>query len=238
MKYTFFVLASIFCLLNFTSCRKVVGEGPLVTETRDVTNFKGVSVTIGGVVNYKIDPVYKVEVRAQQNILDVLQTIKVGDDLVIKIKDGVRVKEHEDITVTINAPYAQRVTLSGSGQVNLVNQVAAADMDVRISGSGDINVPDVALTGTLTSKISGSGNIYFGTGSANSENLDISGSGKMDFGGVAVQNTSATISGSGDMWVKVNQNLDAHISGSGSVFYRGNPVISTHVSGSGKVLPF
>jgi hypothetical protein len=61
-------------ILLITSCEKIDGEGPVVTETRDVSGFSGIDFRIGGDVYFKKDTVYKVEVSAQQNILDKLET--------------------------------------------------------------------------------------------------------------------------------------------------------------------
>jgi hypothetical protein len=233
-----FLLLSVFSLLVIGSCKKVDGEGPLVTQLRDVSNFKSVSVSISGKVNYTIAPQYRVEIEAQQNILDVLQTNKVGDELVIKVQDGIKIKDYDPITVTISAPYAESVNLSGSGMFNLVNDLTANNLNLRVSGSGNITIHKAVLTDRLTSTISGSGNITVLDGAVKNETLTISGSGGTDLSFLSTENTNATISGSGDIRVNVSQALDATISGSGSVWYHGNPLVSTHISGSGKVKPF
>lgn len=238
MKNIVFILLAVFSVTLIASCEKVVGEGPVVTETRSVTGFKSVSVSIGGKVNYRIDPVYKVELQAQQNILDILQTNKVGDELVVKFQDGKRVKDNEDIIVTISAPFAESINLSGSGDFDLVNQLIATNLSLRVSGSGNLNVSQATLTDKLTATVSGSGNIIVANGAAKNESLKISGSGNINAGNVGAEKATTDISGSGNIHVNLSQNLDASISGSGSVYYRGNPVISTHISGSGKVQPF
>ena len=109
------MLAAAAALLTSSSCKKVVGEGDLQTETRNIADFSGVSASIGGKIYYKIDPVYKVEIIAQRNILDVIQATKSNGHLLLKIKDGVRIKSNEEITVNISAPTAdylhQRLTV-------------------------------------------------------------------------------------------------------------------------------
>jgi hypothetical protein len=238
MKKIISVLLAGISVLFFTSCEKVVGEGPVVTQTRNVSNFTRISVSIPGKVNYKIDPVYKVEVQAQQNILDILQTNMEGQELVIKIRDNKRVKEHEDIIVTISAPVATFVNLSGSAEFNLTGMLTGADLGLKISGSGSINVQHAALANKLSGTISGSGNINVLSGTAKNEDLRISGSGSIELRNVVAEKADIEISGSGDMRVNLTQNLKARISGSGSVYYRGNPAIDTHISGSGTVRPF
>ena len=237
MKKTIIMLAAAAALFTSSSCKKVVGEGDLQTETRNVTGFSGVSASIGGKIIYRIDPVYKVEITAQRNILDVIQATKQNGHLLLKVKDGVRIKSNEEITVNISAPSADYFHLSGTGDLVVTGNINTTDIDMSISGTGNLTVSDVTIANKIKAAISGSGNITVLTGSAKNEELRISGSGKLLLEGVATENAKTTISGSGDMRVKVSKSLDATISGSGSVYYHGNPLISTDISGSGKVKP-
>ena len=238
MKNLSVVVLFVAVLFIFPSCEKVVGEGPLVTQTRSVGNFTGVSSEMSGTVNFAIAPEYKVEITAQQNILDVLNTNVVNGVLHIDFKNNVRVKQHEDLLINITAPYADYFRLSGSGNMNVQGDVAANNLKVTISGSGNITVENAAIADKIDADVSGSGNISIANGSAVNEDVEISGSGKVEMAGVAAQNAVTHTSGSGDVKLALSTNLDAHISGSGSVFYHGNPIISTHISGSGRVIPF
>ena len=237
MKKQILILAAAAALFANSSCKKVVGEGQVQTETRNITDFSGVSAAIGGRINYKIGPVYKVEITAQPNILDVIESFKINGHLVIKVRNGVRIKENEEITVNISAPTADYLHLSGCGDLVVTGSINAANLDMGISGTGDIRVPTVNVTDNIKAVISGSGNINVQAGTARTEELRISGSGKLILDGVAAEKARTTISGSGDMQVNLSQTLDATISGSGSVYYRGHPLITTSISGSGKVKP-
>lgn len=236
MKKLIFVLTVVVSLFS-TSCKKVVGEGDLQTETRNVTDFSGVSASIGGKINYKIDPVYKVEITAQRNILDVIQATKQNGHLLIKVKDGVRIRSNEEITVSISAPRGDYFHLSGDGDLIVTGNINANDLDLSISGTGDLTIPTASVANNLKAAISGAGNIYVLSGSAKNEDLKISGSGQLSVEGIAAENGKTTISGSGDIKVNLSKTLDAKISGSGSVYYHGNPLISTDISGSGRVRP-
>lgn len=231
------MLAVAAALITFSSCKKIIGEGDLQTETRNITDFSGVSASIGGKIYYKIDPVYKVEITAQRNILDVIQATKLNGHLLLKVKDGVRIKSSEEIIVNISAPTADYFHLSGTGDLVTTGNISAADLDMSISGTGNLTVSAVSIAGKIKAAISGSGNINVLAGSAKNEELRISGSGKLLLEGVAAENAETKISGSGDIKVNVSQSLDATISGSGSVYYYGNPLITTNISGSGRVRP-
>src|SRR6476659_4400568 len=145
------VLAAV--LFIFPSCEKVVGEGPLVTQTRTVGNFTGMSSEMSGKVNFAIAPEYKVEITAQQNILDVLNTNVVNGVLHIDFKNNVRVKQHEDLLINITAPYADYFRLSGSGNMNVQGDVVANNLQVTLSGSGDIAVHNAVIADKIDSDI-------------------------------------------------------------------------------------
>lgn len=237
MKKIVIMLAAAAALFMTPSCEKVEGEGPLQTETRSVINFSGVDAGIAGKINYKIDPVYSVEIIAQQNILDVIETFEQNGYLRIKVKDGKRIKSHEEIVINISAPSADHLHLSGSGDLSVTGNNAVANLDMRVSGSGNIVVSDATVTGKIKVVISGSGNMQVQSGTAKDLDLKISGSGKITLDGVAADKATTHTSGSGNIYVNLSQSLDATISGSGSVYYRGTPQITTHISGSGKILP-
>lgn len=239
MKKTIFAVCMIAVGGMFlASCEKVVGTGPVITEQRNVTGFTGVSVSMSGRVNYSIGPVYKVEVQAQQNILNVLETYRDNNELVVKTKPGVWVKPSESITVNITAPDLNYVNLDGSANVYITGNVVAPVCTFRISGSGNINADSIKVANQLTATLSGSGDVKVLKGTANNMQLKTSGSGKIDMGNVVANKATTDINGSGSMWLHVLQELNVDISGSGSVYYHGNPIISARVSGSGKVRPF
>jgi hypothetical protein len=238
MKKSIVVFLAAAALFIFPSCEKVIGEGPLVTETRAVQNFTGVSSEMSGKVNFTIAPNYKVEITAQRNIIDVTKTNVINGVLHIDFKNSVRVREHEDLTINITAPAADYFRLSGSGDMDVTGDVVANKLQVKLSGSGNIVVQKATIVDKIDADLSGSGNINILNGSALNEDLKISGSGKIDLSNITAENGETRITGSGDMKVVLSKKLDATITGSGSVYYHGNPIISTKITGSGRVIPF
>jgi hypothetical protein len=228
----------LFCLAAtialFTSCEKVVGEGPVVTETRNISNFSGVDLRVAGLVNFTQSPDYKVEVRAQQNILSFLETFVSNNRLIIRFDNDVHVRTHEDVIINISAPDLNSLRVSGSGGIMTTGPLTPTAMEVDISGSGDITISDMEAD-YLDANISGSGDIKILNGSATEEKLKISGSGDMDLANVLAKYVTTTTSGSGDIRVHATDRLNVTISGSGSVYYKGQPAINTSISGSGKV---
>ncbi|HEU4472352.1 MAG TPA: head GIN domain-containing protein [Flavisolibacter sp.] len=218
-----------------TSCEKVTGEGPVVSETRNIVNFSGVDFRVAGEVYVNQDPAYKVELNAQQNILNELETYVSNGRLVIRFKNGVKVRDYDPIRIMVSAPEINHLRLSGSGNITGTGILSSTRMDMDISGSGNINVIGLN-TAFLDANISGSGNIKVNSGTATEENLKISGSGSIDLVNVAANKATTRTSGSGEMRVNASQSLNVTISGSGSVYYKGTPAVNTSISGSGRVI--
>lgn len=235
MKKWNLVLFGLMALV-LSACEKVTGDGPVVTETRNLTNFSGVDLRMNADVIYKQAPDYKVEVSAQDNIQDRLITEVENGKLVVRVKNDVRLRRHEPITITVQSPELNRLRVSGSGKITSTGLLNADELEVDISGSGDIELADL-VTGYLDVDISGSGDFKVVSGMAPEELLRITGSGDIDVANVLAKNVISNTSGSGTTRVNVSDQLRVTISGSGNVYYKGQPSISTSTSGSGKLRP-
>jgi hypothetical protein len=256
MKKLLFAAGLLAVVIGMASCKKISGKGDVVTETRNVGSFSGISLNMDGDVFFTPDTVYNCRVQAQENVLEVIETSISGGILSLYIKDHYTLGKHDQITFWISGPGVTSLNISGSGDIFVeapwwgpllkmtvsgsgnvsAGEVAGQELDVSISGSGNVNMLSVAA-GTLGAKISGSGNTVASGGISDFEKLVISGSGNIDFREVMADSTVATISGSGDIYTWVTKYLDATISGSGNIYYRGNPVIDSRVSGSGSLIP-
>jgi len=217
------------------SCYKLVGEGPVVNEVRTTPNFAGVYFELPANLYYTEGADFKVELQSQQNILNEIEAILSGNDLVIRFRSpNTRLKPGEELAVKITAPSVTKVEVHGSGIIQGLTNFAPANLRLAVDGSGLIDISEVT-TQSMDVEIEGSGRIVLAGGTTNNQSLKIDGSGEMDFGNLVAQHTSTRISGSGAMKVNVEQTLDVSISGSGSVRYRGNPVVTSSISGSGSV---
>ena len=232
MKWVFILMIAASL---FSSCEKVVGEGPVVSETRVTPQFTGVQLKIPGKLIYTEGASFEVELMGQQNILRELETIMSGNDLVIRFKDdNTRIKSHEDIQVRITAPALHKLEAHGSGEIESNTPFNVTALRLAVHGSGSFRVLKTETT-TLDAAISGSGKISMVEGVCEQQHLQISGSGQMDFGNFIARKADAEISGSGSIRLNVAEALHATISGSGAIFYRGNPTVTSSVSGSGKI---
>lgn len=232
-----FSVAALFvlALISLNACRKVVGEGPVVTETRSTGEFLGIKFEVPGEMIYVPGDGYKVEIKAQQNIINVIETAIVNRELKVRVRNNVNLRSHEDIRVTVTAPPVLSLGLSGSAKISALQSFSPENINLFISGSGSIFINEIN-TDHLDASISGSGKIEILRGSANVEDFSISGSGEIEALGFPAKKAHTQISGSGKISVKVSEELNNKISGSGSVYYLGTPVVNSSISGNGKVV--
>lgn len=228
------ILAAI--VVAMPSCKKLVGEGPVVVENRSNAPFMGVALEIESDTYFSQSLDYKVEIHAQQNVLNEIETVLVNNKLVIRWRHrNTNLKTSERVKIFITAPDVNLLQVSGSGNLQVTSALTTPIMQFHISGSGNINAAGVTAS-NLSASVSGSGKITVNNGSADLGDIDISGSGYIDLQQVTMKNVDAHISGSGSTKVHAEETLKASISGSGHVFYIGAPVINSSVSGSGSVV--
>lgn len=222
-------------IIGAASCRKLSGEGPVVTEQRTVNGFTGLSLRMPATVYYTQGSTYRVELESNRNIVSEIETRLINDDLVLRFKHSTtQLGAGEKIVVRVTAPDLSKLEVDGSGRIQVLSSISSSILQLRLYGSGFIDVMDVNGS-TLQAMVSGSGKIKVSGGTVSNQSLEISGSAEMDMAGTISQHTTGRIAGSGNMKVNVQQRLDVSISGSGRVRYLGNPVINSTISGSGAV---
>lgn len=237
MKTIKILIPAIIILLSLQACNKgriwgIHGKGSNISETRNAGAFIGVDLRCDADVELVRDSTFSIELTGQENILKVLDTKVDNGNLIIDYRK--RVWRHNKIKMIVHVGNLQSVFISGSGNINIQNEINANALDIKISGSGNITTSKLNVQ-TVTVHISGSGNIKIPAGAIQSGKFSISGSGNIDAEYAVSATMNANISGSGNITVNVNETLNATISGSGDIKYRGTPLVTVNVSGSGRV---
>lgn len=237
MRKSILILVAALSALGIQSCHKIDGNGPIVSESRNISGFNAINAGIDGTIYYTQGPSYNVEIHAQKNIIDILETRVSNGELKIDIDYHRILGRHDPVEIYITSPDITSLALSGSGDIKATNAISTGNMDLKISGSGTITLPAIQAS-YLHAKISGSGDMFVNGGTVDREKLEISGSGNADMLNVEGRAGETHTSGSGTAKVNLSETLDVHISGSGDVFYKGHPLITTSISGSGKLQPW
>lgn len=205
-------------LVTLIACKKdrISGSGPVITETRAVTNFTRIHVSGSTNVFVTQGAGFKVEINGYANLIPYFETRLVNNTLELGYKNNTTVK-NDNIKILVTLPVLNGLTISGSG-------------NIFTSGIFDNNP-------VFETHIAGSGNINFSQGTAQNFISTIAGSGSVYAFGMQAVHADIIISGSGNQEISAGNNLKVNIAGSGNVYYKGTPVINVHISGSGAVIP-
>jgi hypothetical protein len=223
----------------FVSCTgvggSVRGSGVIVSETRTVPAFDGVSIDYPAVVTIRQGDAPSVMVEADDNLLPQLTTRVVDGTLQIGstgIDWSRRVTPSREVRINLTVKDLGQIDLSSAGSVK-VESLKTVALKISVSGAGSMTLSHLTVQ-SLTLDLSGAGSVTV-DGTAQTIALDISGLGSFDGGALEAQNATVDISGLGSATVWVKLHLTANISGTGSVSYYGSPQVNKDVSGLGSV---
>jgi hypothetical protein len=214
----------------------VQGSGKLQTEARSVGSFQAIEVHASMNVLLRQGPREAVELRADDNLLALVETrviTRAGvPTLEIRMRDHTSYSSRHPITLTVDVVTLSSLSVRGSGNVSGEGLKAPA-LKIAVAGSGNVKLQKLSLD-EASLKISGSGKADL-AGKAGRLGLSISGSGDIDTRELEADEVSVNIAGSGDAKVSARKSLNVSIAGSGDVEYSGEPSLKTSIAGSGHV---
>jgi hypothetical protein len=207
-------LAAFLCGATLAAAESVDGSGKAATETRNVTGFHALGLSVPGKLEIVPGDAEKLVISADDNILPLIETTVDRGELRIRFREHAHLNVHTrtPIRMTLTAKAIDALAISGSGDI-IANTVGAQSMQVSISGSGNVTL----------------------AGKAQDLRVDISGSGDVKAGKLEAQSARVSIAGSGDATVWARESLRVSVAGSGDVRYYGDPTVQRTVAGSGSV---
>ena len=213
------------------------GSGKALSETRAVSGFQAIALPGSIDVVVRQASSEGVQVRADDNVLPLVQTIVEGSGdtrtLRIQFKAGVSVRTKTPVVVSVDVIKLSAVSSSGSGNIR-IEALKTPQLSLSISGSSDARLQQLD-TDQLSVSIAGSGDVQ-ASGRAGKLDVSIAGSGDLRARELAAGEVSVTIAGSGDASVTAQKTLSVAIAGSGDVDYGGGAVVTNkRIAGSGSV---
>lgn len=222
----------LFTLVTLASCRFTTGSGKIISETRAVGNFDG--ITVGGSfdVEVKIGPVTSVVVEADDNIMKYIVTTISGSTLRIRTED---LNNYSDVhmKVYITTPSITTIKASASAEVD-VNDIITSDNKLVFKASSSASIKAEVNAPEVETEASSSGTINI-SGKTKTHSTGASSSGDIKAFGLLSENTTADVSSSGSVQVHASVTLNAKASSSGSVEYKGAATVQKSESSSGSV---
>lgn len=226
------VMLGSFLLVTACNTRVIRGSGEVVTETREVSGFDGISLSGSGEVVIIQNGNESLTIETDDNVMEHIEARVENGELKIGVESGFSILSTTRLIFTVEVDDLKNVSISGSGDIES-ESIETDYLGAKISGSGDVQISDLTAVEVYIS-ISGSGEVDL-AGKATNQDVSISGSGKYRAGDMCSESVEVSISGSGNATVCATETLVTKISGSGSVDYYGSPAVDSSGSGSGKV---
>ncbi len=221
-----------FSILLLASCRYKTGSGNIISETRTVKNFSG--ITVGGdfEVEIKIGPVTSVVVEADDNIMEYISTKTSGNILKINTED---LNNYSDVhmKVLIITPSLQNIKSSASAKV-IVEGVLTNSSRLTFKASSaasiqaNIEAPEVEADASSGASVSISGKTRQYTAEASS-------GAEIRSAELLSENTTVKASSGASASVHASISLNAAASSGASISYNGGATVNRSVSSGGSV---
>ena len=190
---------------------KEKGSGRMATEVRELRDFSSIDVSSIFQVEITSQSEFHVEVEADDNLLQYIQTEVRGGELHISLDKGVKSKN--PLRVRIGAPNIDRIEASGASKV-FVSNLNNSKVEVDTSGASKIE-----LSGETSQLI-----------------VDVSGASHINAAELKAVNATVDASGASRVNLSVSGELRSEASGASNISYAGNPAnVIKHTSGASSI---
>lgn len=223
------ILLILFVFATFMSFAQTKGNGKVVSEERNVDNFRALKVSSSADVYIRQGP-QSVTVKTDENIQEFIKT-EVEDGVLNIGTEGRGFRSVNTLEIYVTVPNLDKIISSGSGDVEFDGSYKANDLYISLNGSGDLEAEfDVT---NLELKVVGSGDTDI-SGIMGMLKITVAGSGDVDAENLKLEECYIKNSGSGDLSLEGKANvLTVHQNGSGDLNASRFTAVSATVSNSG-----
>ena len=229
-------LVLLIVLTGLSSCifmgPSVKGNGNVVEENRDLPSFRRVHVTRGMNVYLSMGQETGVVVKADENLLDAIETKVEDNTLKITVTKNIRKATAKKVYVTV-ARIAGIKATSGS---NIFTESSLESANLEVISSSGSNIKATLKAGEIDVKASSGSNIML-EGEAERVKAKASSGANIKAEGLSGKHCIVRASSGANIWINAGEVFDGSASSGGNVFYYGNPgSISTETSSGGNVI--
>jgi hypothetical protein len=217
------------CMVNIQD--SITGNGHVVKQDRDVTEFSSIKVGSGIDVFLTQGDNYKLEVEADENLQSWIRTEVTGNELHIFTEKSIRFAKTKKVYVTCKT--LERIEISSAGDVTGVTPFKTDKLDIEMSSAGDLRLEVEASE--IGISISSAGNAYL-KGKTNVLKADLSSAGDLNAFDLIAKTGEISVSSAGDARVFITDEASFESSSAGDIDYKGEPKIKNiRTSSAGSV---
>lgn len=223
---------SIMILFALSSCvfmgPSINGNGNVVEQTRKIKDFKKIDVSRGMNVYISQGETYKVEVKADENLLEAIETKSEGDVLIIRATKNIRKATSKKVYITV--PDLEEIEASSGSNIFSETKLVFRDMTVSTSSGSNVTL-EINSEKTEFSSSSGS-NIKL-RGTTKSFNAKASSGSNIKAEELTSENCETKASSGSNIWITAKNDFSGDVSSGANVFVYGNPKNSNIEKSSG-----
>jgi hypothetical protein len=229
---------ALFSVILFSSCdhfrgRYIKGNGNVITQSRNFSNFNGVDVSSAIDLHVKQDSAFSVKVTIDEDLQPYIIVSEENGTLHIRQENNTSLNATGRIKVYVSAPLFKQLEASGACKVIGENTLTAPDnIDVHVTGASnaklELDAPKISASMSGASDVTLKGRtkdlVIKGSGASHARCFDLNS-----------ENADVDVSGASSTELSASVRLDADASGASHIRYRGNAALSKNESGAGKV---
>jgi hypothetical protein len=188
----------------------VRGEGPLITEQREIRPFSRIEVGAGIALVFRVGPAVPAEVRAQDDILGSVGTEVAGETLTIEARGNFI--STEPVTVTVTAPTLESISLDGGASADIVD-LAVEALEVSLHGGSRATL----------------------AGAAGALRLTANGGSQANLDGLTAVDADVALDGGSKVTARASRSVSGAASGGAELTVSGGAELSVNTSGGARV---
>lgn len=212
MKRFSLILLGAAVLLGACDVIGIRGNGHIITDTRNVTDFDEIDASGGLRIQWRSGPP-SLAITTDENLLPYIKSDVDGHVLRLRKRTHESLRPTHHINVVITSPHLNGGELSGAVDLNATG-LSGAKFFLRASGASDIT-----LDGNIDELL-----------------VDLTGASELRAQGLQTKTAEMSTTGAARAKVSVSDALRVSITGAGDVTYYGNPkTIEKHITGAGSI---
>ena len=196
----------------------IKGNGNVVEEVRKTKDFNKIEVSRGMNVYISQGEFTKVVVKADENLLDGIETRSDGDVLIIRATKNIRSATSKKVFIT--TPNLEKIEASSGS--NVYSESVLAFKNLKISGSSGSNVT-LEINSEFTDLSASSGSNIKLRGITNSFKGKASSGSNIKSEELTSKNCDARASSGANIWITAKNNFSGDVSSGANIFLYGNP---------------
>lgn len=212
------------CLLS----PSVKGNGDVQQEERSIADFNEIKASRGVNVYLSQGEKTRVLVRADENLLDVIETEVMGDELIIR--STARVRNAESFKVFVTSPEYRSVKSSSGSNVYSETEIVSDNLEASASSGANITLE--INSRDLEASASSGANIRL-EGLARECKARASSGANIKAEDLKTKNAELKVSSGANIWIAVDNDMKAEASSGGNIFYNSEPSQTTINKSSG-----